>query len=399
MDMLQESSLLVDEEIRGKVQDTEWNACQTPDRRHADALLNISEDSFAKDEDAYELSIESGWEEAIQGWGRSPPLACLFQIQKKSRKSKAADGDYHCLLCIDVKHLRHAESEHSTHSLFDSEGNGSSDQHHHCEGSKCPLVCLKSLAKHPSNVSPSVTEHHTCKETMKQALCGDEAFLEASRLTLVETFPESANTHHLDSQCAKMPEKDRNVSAIMNSFNVLPPVKAQGASDQQSPALRGTEGTENKSAAHGISDGPGLHGTLGTGERAGVEKICEFIQAGMASDVPEARCGTFPSEHQGLSGLRWSPQPRKHLRFALGIQNAKKRDPPLNIVGDLFPRTGYRLVRNIKYEDLSRVSVRNTHGHRLYIALKARSITETDSQLPALLGTRVPLPASSHRLL
>ncbi|KAJ8343777.1 hypothetical protein SKAU_G00311060 [Synaphobranchus kaupii] len=160
MDILQESALLPTEENSVKVQDAEWNVCQTPDRRHADALLNISEDSFAKEGDAYELSIESGWEEAIHGWVRSPPLACLFQNQKK--------------------------------------------------------------------------------------------------------------------------------------------------------------------------------------------------------------------KHRG-SGLHWSSQPSKNLRFALGIQTAKRRDPPLNFAGDLLPRTGYRLVRNMKYEDLSR--------------------------LPALLGTRVPLPAPSHRLL
>lgn len=64
MDILPEN-MLPAEENSIKVQDQEWNRCRTPDRRHADALLSISEEGFAKDEDAYELSTESGWDEAV----------------------------------------------------------------------------------------------------------------------------------------------------------------------------------------------------------------------------------------------------------------------------------------------------------------------------------------------
>lgn len=38
---------------------------QTPDRRHVDALLDISEEDFLKELEPYEYHCYSGWEEAV----------------------------------------------------------------------------------------------------------------------------------------------------------------------------------------------------------------------------------------------------------------------------------------------------------------------------------------------
>ncbi|KAJ8252693.1 hypothetical protein COCON_G00220050 [Conger conger] len=224
MDILQESTLLPAQVNSVKAQDPEWKVCRTPDRKYADALLSISEDTCAKDEDAYEASFESGWEEAVQGWA----------------------------------------------------------------------------------AYPSAVEHRS----FKLALCADGASPDAGRLALVETFPDPAGAHALDKRCA---ERGRDVTAIINSFSVLPPVKAEGAGDPGSPALtKTTSGAAlNQSAAHRVSEGGGSQDVLGARGQAGVEKICELIkQAGVESGVPEARCGPFPRTITGC------PACTGHLRTA-----------------------------------------------------------------------------------
>lgn len=41
---------------------------ETPDRRHVDALLDISEENFLKELEPYEYHCCSGWEEAVSKW-------------------------------------------------------------------------------------------------------------------------------------------------------------------------------------------------------------------------------------------------------------------------------------------------------------------------------------------
>lgn len=63
----------------------------TPDRRHVDALLDISEEDFLKDLEPYEYHCYSGWEEAVSEWISSLlpafiwwcsmlPLSRLYQL-------------------------------------------------------------------------------------------------------------------------------------------------------------------------------------------------------------------------------------------------------------------------------------------------------------------------------
>ncbi len=51
------------------LEDAVWEQpYKTPDRRHVDALVDISEEDFLKELEPYEYHCYSGWEEAVSKW-------------------------------------------------------------------------------------------------------------------------------------------------------------------------------------------------------------------------------------------------------------------------------------------------------------------------------------------
>uniref|UniRef100_A0A1A8D175 Uncharacterized protein n=1 Tax=Nothobranchius kadleci TaxID=1051664 RepID=A0A1A8D175_NOTKA len=66
-------------------------------RRHVDALLDISEDNFRKEQEPFEDHDYSGWEEAVTGWSRAAP-SCILQIHSKLKHKEA---DHPTLLSTD----------------------------------------------------------------------------------------------------------------------------------------------------------------------------------------------------------------------------------------------------------------------------------------------------------
>nr|XP_046241293.1 uncharacterized protein si:ch73-103b9.2 [Scatophagus argus] len=77
----------------GKFPAQEDVAEELPDRKHVDALLDLSEEDFLKELEPYEYRCYSGWEEAVHGWARVAPLSCILLSQKSSRKLKHKEVD------------------------------------------------------------------------------------------------------------------------------------------------------------------------------------------------------------------------------------------------------------------------------------------------------------------
>ncbi|XP_037835750.1 uncharacterized protein si:ch73-103b9.2 [Kryptolebias marmoratus] len=73
---------------------------ETP-RRHIDALLDISEENFMKELEAYEYQGYSGWEDDVWGWTRAAPLSCLLVTQKNHGKPKQKEVENPTPLCVD----------------------------------------------------------------------------------------------------------------------------------------------------------------------------------------------------------------------------------------------------------------------------------------------------------
>nr|XP_006004921.2 PREDICTED: uncharacterized protein C16orf46 homolog [Latimeria chalumnae] len=74
------------------------------DRNLVNTLLDISEENSEQDNSSINYVIHTGWEEAVQSWGRASPFACL-QLQKKPKKVRSAETVSHCRLCLDAVQL------------------------------------------------------------------------------------------------------------------------------------------------------------------------------------------------------------------------------------------------------------------------------------------------------
>ncbi|XP_048860971.1 uncharacterized protein si:ch73-103b9.2 [Brienomyrus brachyistius] len=84
--------------------------CQGPGREHVAALLDISDERSALESGPYDSPAESGWDEAVTGWHRYPPLAC-FSHALKGKNYTGGETGYHCLLCAKIKPTKLPESK------------------------------------------------------------------------------------------------------------------------------------------------------------------------------------------------------------------------------------------------------------------------------------------------
>ncbi|KAL4685419.1 hypothetical protein H8959_001016 [Pygathrix nigripes] len=110
MDLCQKNETDLENGENNEIQGTEETepTCTCPDGRseknHVYCLLDISDITLEQDEKAEEFIIGTGWEEAVQGWGRISPAACIWprKLPKKARVGEGACSD--CLVCVNLSH-------------------------------------------------------------------------------------------------------------------------------------------------------------------------------------------------------------------------------------------------------------------------------------------------------
>ncbi|XP_042358214.1 uncharacterized protein C16orf46 homolog [Plectropomus leopardus] len=197
---------------------------QPPERRHVDALLDISEEEFIKELEPYEYHCYSGWDEAVHGWARAAPLSCILLPQKKNRKPK------------------HKEADNLTPSSVDPTDSTVSIAEHRCESNVAPHNSFKKST--PLN---QITE--SWDNTAETALKKDASkwpFLNtmqkaASNLSLKEKTEEEGTLtetplqlHHLHSKyldnrptkLQKHRNRPSNTVVPIKNFTFLPPIKS-----------------------------------------------------------------------------------------------------------------------------------------------------------------------------
>ncbi|KAL3065370.1 hypothetical protein OYC64_015526 [Pagothenia borchgrevinki] len=101
---------------------------QTPERRHVDALLDLSEEVFMNELEPHEYHCYPGWEEAVHGWARVAPLSCILLNQKIYKKPKPKETETLTPLYVDPTIPKaassasiaeqHCESEEGLHDSF-----------------------------------------------------------------------------------------------------------------------------------------------------------------------------------------------------------------------------------------------------------------------------------------
>lgn len=60
----------------------------TPERKHVDVLIDISEEELVKEQEPFEFHCHSGWEEAVRGWARLDPMNWILLTPKAYTKVK-----------------------------------------------------------------------------------------------------------------------------------------------------------------------------------------------------------------------------------------------------------------------------------------------------------------------
>ena len=91
MDVCEESETFLENTENQKIEATEETAptLHCPDekseRSHVCCLLGVSDLTLEEDGRASECAISTGWEEAVHGWGRTSPTACIWSKKKVKR--------------------------------------------------------------------------------------------------------------------------------------------------------------------------------------------------------------------------------------------------------------------------------------------------------------------------
>nr|XP_017514829.2 uncharacterized protein C16orf46 homolog [Manis javanica]XP_036849641.1 uncharacterized protein C16orf46 homolog [Manis javanica] len=107
MDLCQKNETELENSENNEIQSTEETELTytCPDERseknHVFCLLNISDITREQDEEAHEFAIRTGWDEAVRGWGRTSPTACIWPT-KKFKKTWVGESASRCLLCFSL---------------------------------------------------------------------------------------------------------------------------------------------------------------------------------------------------------------------------------------------------------------------------------------------------------
>nr|XP_006122734.2 uncharacterized protein C16orf46 homolog isoform X1 [Pelodiscus sinensis] len=222
-----------------KAGESTWQCIYPNERREKNqvyALLNISKNIFEQEERSLEYVIRTGWEEAVQGWGKAAPFACL-QLQKQAKKSRTNETVNSCLFCLDMRQNNDRSVSQETKSTRDQ------------SKSDCKLSTeKKEVPVHSSESSSCTTTVDSKREGCNGKLRSTETFQGEKKSLPVKEYsawhPEKVKTPEtLKCKVVKTPEPTMPAPGIFedseqNSLLVLPPVKDATPKDSADSSLK-----------------------------------------------------------------------------------------------------------------------------------------------------------------
>uniref|UniRef100_A0A8C0QRE6 Chromosome 16 open reading frame 46 n=1 Tax=Chelonoidis abingdonii TaxID=106734 RepID=A0A8C0QRE6_CHEAB len=242
-----------------KAEESKWQCIYPNERRernHVYTLLDISENVFEQDERSLEYVIRTGWEEAVQGWGKAAPFACL-QLQKQAKKSRANETINNCLFCLDMRQNNDKSASQETKSTRDQ-------------------------SKSDCKLSTYGTKRESCNGTLCSTQ-GEKKSLPVKEYSIWQ--PEKMkNPEALKSKAVKIPEPtmpapDSSESSNLKSLLVLPPVKNATPKDSADLSFKKSIAAisqANQKTFNTTSDetASGSKGTKTVEQKAGKETDC-----------------------------------------------------------------------------------------------------------------------------
>ncbi|XP_060734797.1 uncharacterized protein C16orf46 homolog [Tachysurus vachellii] len=333
-------------------------------KRIVEALLDISEENLGEQE-VHENPNQTGWDEAVQGWGQCSPLSCLFAAaQQKSKKLKPELSASHCVLCNDLKDLqigpRHAASE-ATYEISEERPGSVSPSLEHVNRSPSTSSSASSSDEESSDINLK-------DRTIRKGRPGNKLLFGTEKFT-----PDKLLSHlpQPDARCLFL--KDRNVEKVvlLGRVMVLPPVNVPTNSNTNPKSLNFSKRREDSGGTRQavVSEKPGVDGDQ--------EKSLQIPQG---SVLPKQR----PTQHQC------------HLLSDLSIS---RKYQILNNMAEAQPSANSHPERNLRQEGLIRSHVRHNSGHKSRLSRKEKNLRRAEPELPMLLGTRIQIPVSTQRLL
>nr|XP_005292378.1 uncharacterized protein C16orf46 homolog [Chrysemys picta bellii]XP_008166858.1 uncharacterized protein C16orf46 homolog [Chrysemys picta bellii] len=230
-----------------KTEEANWQCIYPNERRernHVYTLLDISENVFEQDERSLEYVIRTGWEEAVQGWGKAAPFACL-QLQKEAKKSRANETINSCLFCLDMRQNNDKSVSQETKTTRDQ---SKSD----CKLSTCAIDDTVSEKKevpvHSSESSNCSTADGTKKESCNGKLRSIQTFQGEKKSLPVKEYsirqpekmknPEALKNKAVKTPEPTMPAPDSSEASNLKSLLILPPVKDATPKDSTDPSFK-----------------------------------------------------------------------------------------------------------------------------------------------------------------
>ncbi|KAK3570936.1 hypothetical protein QTP86_030715 [Hemibagrus guttatus] len=349
-------------------------------RRIVEVLLDISEENL-KEQEAYEIPNQTGWDEASQGWGQCSPFSCLFIAQQKSKTHKPEISASHCVLCTDLKDLKlseivgpsHAASDASYEISEEPSSNVSPSSLELLNGTPSTITCTSSSEEESSVIALK-------GKSIRKDLLGNKLLFKSEPYT-----PDKLLPHLPQPDAPYLLLKERNVGkvALLGRVMVLPPVKVP----KNSNAI-----PKSSSISKRREDSAGTRPVI-VSEKA-VSGVDEDQEKSVVISYSSPTVGTSQGSVPSMQG---PTQHQYHLLSALSI--SRRYQIPINTMAETQPSANSLPERNVRQEEPIRSPVRQNSGHRSRLGLKEKSLRRAEPELPMLLGTRVQIPVSTQRLL
>ncbi|XP_077104273.1 uncharacterized protein C16orf46 homolog [Siphateles boraxobius] len=321
-------------------------------RQYVNKLLDLSEEDYCREHNLHLLQSRTGWEDAVEGWGRLPPFAVLLQLQRKG-KNKQDIIDSHCLLCADLSDL----------PIYYPAGNA-------LKTFRKTAPTLQDLAKETQN-------------TVRPPTSSDELYsfslslqnMSGPLINKLLSGDEQCKQNYLPSVCHYHTEpcqmlKEKRVAFSIRSVSVLPPVR-ESRNLKSNSVFKRAEST-------------GWHQAEVT--KAMMPGATDAVTAGATGNVIEVLTNFIPGENsyrfRGSPNTKhWLSQDSTQMLPTFNITFQNKYELPSSTVG-----------RNFRQEELIRPSTRNNTSYRLYSGHKTRDLKRPEAHRLMLIGTRVRMP-------
>ncbi|XP_074523052.1 uncharacterized protein C16orf46 homolog [Halichoeres trimaculatus] len=286
---------------------------ETPERKHVDALIDISEEEFLKELEPFEFHCYNGWEEAARGWARVDPMSCILSTPKTHTKAKHG-GATPTPLPVNPPTPANPDKL-------------SSAAKHHCE--------WKPSFQKPTQITQHAASWSNPAVTAPQRDASEWPFLNTLHKTSLKSLHKGKieqegvfrDTHHASSKCSVMdnrPCKPQRHSHRPNStvvpirnFTFLPPIQ---------PTHFHSHGVSSKKAPEG-----------GTAE----ENFVLFYTKGLKRETRVDSAAELQMSSAALTSKCRTYQHNPHTFSAVSVSIPRRYQVPLSSKPDTVHPTSY----------------------------------------------------------